>query len=76
MTMWRMRIAFCVVKATNARTIYVILISFPLQQWLHERASMIRYTYEYIFPVVLIAFTNKLRYTYIGSLVLVAFTNK
>jgi len=22
-----------------------ILIAFPLQQWLHERASMLRYTY-------------------------------
>ena len=24
---------------------YVILISFPLQQWFRERASMLRYTY-------------------------------
>jgi hypothetical protein len=24
---------------------YVILTVFPLQQWLHERASMLRYTY-------------------------------
>ena len=24
---------------------YVIFIDFPLQQWLHERASMLRYTY-------------------------------
>jgi hypothetical protein len=24
---------------------YVILITFPLQQWLHERASMLRYMY-------------------------------
>ena len=23
----------------------VILVAFPLQQWLHERASMLRYTY-------------------------------
>jgi len=23
---------------------YVMLIAFPLQQWLHERASMLRYT--------------------------------
>jgi hypothetical protein len=23
----------------------VILIAFPLQQWLHERASVLRYTY-------------------------------
>ena len=24
---------------------YVILIAFPLQQWLNERASVLRYTY-------------------------------
>jgi len=24
---------------------YVILIAFPLQQWLHERSAMLRYTY-------------------------------
>ena len=24
---------------------YVELIAFPLQQWLHEHASMLRYTY-------------------------------
>jgi hypothetical protein len=29
---------------TNTHTEYVILIDFPLQQWLHERASMLRYT--------------------------------
>jgi hypothetical protein len=23
---------------------YVVLIAVPLQQWLHERASMLRYT--------------------------------
>jgi hypothetical protein len=27
------------------KTQYVILIAFPLQQWLHKRASMLRYTY-------------------------------
>jgi hypothetical protein len=26
-------------------TEYVILIAFPLQQWLHDRASLLRYTY-------------------------------
>jgi hypothetical protein len=33
------------VKATNTHSEYVIRIAFPLQQWLHERASMLRYTY-------------------------------
>ena len=45
MTIWRMRIACWVPKATNAHSEYVILIAFPLQQWLHERTSMLRYTY-------------------------------
>ena len=45
MTIWRMRIACWINKATNTRPQYVMLIAFPLQQWLHERASMLRYTY-------------------------------
>ena len=45
LTIWRMRIACWITKATNARSEYVILIAFPLQQWLFERASMLRYTY-------------------------------
>ena len=43
--MWRMRIACWITKAINTRSEYVILIAFPLQQLLHERASMLRYTY-------------------------------
>jgi hypothetical protein len=43
-TMWRMCIAW-VPKPTNIHSEYVILIDFPLQQWFHERASMLRYTY-------------------------------
>jgi hypothetical protein len=30
---------------THTHTGYVILIAFPPQQWLHERPSMLRYTY-------------------------------
>jgi hypothetical protein len=30
-------------KATNTHSVYAILIAFPLQQWLHERASMLCY---------------------------------
>jgi hypothetical protein len=41
----RMRTACCIPKATNKHSEYVILIVFPLQQWLHERASMLRFTY-------------------------------
>jgi hypothetical protein len=32
-----MRIASWIPKATNPHSKYVILIAFPLQQWLHER---------------------------------------
>jgi hypothetical protein len=45
MTIWRMRIAYWIPKATNEHSQCVILIAFPLQQWLHERASLLRYTY-------------------------------
>jgi hypothetical protein len=45
MTTWRMRITGWIPKATNAHSEYVILITVPRQQWLHERASVLRYTY-------------------------------
>jgi len=45
MAVWRMRIACWITKATNTHSEYVILIAFPLQQWLHERSSMSRYTF-------------------------------
>ena len=40
-----MRFACWVPKAANTRLKYVILIDFPLQQLLHERASMLPYKY-------------------------------
>jgi len=45
MTIWSMRIACWVPKAENKPSEYVTLIAFPLQQWLNERASLLRYTY-------------------------------
>ena len=45
MTIWRMRMTWWIHKATNTDSQYVIVIAFPLQQWLHERAFMLRYTY-------------------------------
>ena len=39
MTIWGLRVARWIPKG------YVILIAFLLQQWLHERAAMLRYTY-------------------------------
>ena len=45
MTMRIMRIACWLPKATNTHSEYVIFIALPLQQWLHERPSMLRHTY-------------------------------
>jgi len=45
MKIWRMRISHWTPKPTNTHSEYVILAAFPLQQWLHERASMLRYTF-------------------------------
>ena len=44
-TISRMRFVCWITKATDTHSEYVILMEFMLQQWLHERASMLRYTY-------------------------------
>ena len=41
MKTWRMRIACWIPKATNTHSQYVILIVFPLQQRLNERACLV-----------------------------------
>ena len=46
MTVWRMRVACWIPKATETHSGCVITIAFPLQQRLHERASVLRYTYS------------------------------
>ena len=46
MTIWSMRIAYWVPKATDAHSEYVALIAFPLQQLSQERTSEINYTEE------------------------------
>jgi hypothetical protein len=45
MKTWLLPFASCIPKATNTHSKYVIIIVFPLQQWFHERASVLRYTY-------------------------------
>jgi len=47
MTIWCLHIACWITthKATNTYSAYVILIAFPLQQWLHEHVSMLCYVY-------------------------------
>jgi hypothetical protein len=44
-TVWRMRIASWLPKATNTHSEYVTVIVFPLQQRLHERTTLLLYTY-------------------------------
>jgi len=45
MTTWCMRIACWIPKITNVYSEYVIPTAYPLQQWVHDRASMLRHTY-------------------------------
>ena len=45
MTIWRMRIECWIPKATDTHSEHVTLIAFTLQQWLHERASVLRCTW-------------------------------
>jgi hypothetical protein len=45
MTIWRMCIECWINKTKNTHSEDKILIACPLQQWLHKRASMLRYTH-------------------------------
>jgi hypothetical protein len=45
MKMWHVRIACRVPESTNTHSECVIITDFLLQQWLHERASMLCYRY-------------------------------
>jgi hypothetical protein len=58
----RMRFACWIPKATHTHPEYVIFIAFPLQQWLRERASMLRYT---TLPVLL-KLREKKKVTYLN----------
>jgi hypothetical protein len=51
MTIRRLRIACWIPIATDTHSEDVIVIAFPLQQWLEERASVLRYTYITLFVV-------------------------
>ena len=57
MTIWRMRIACWKPKATNSHSQYVIVIAFPLQQWVSERV-MLGYTLRTL-PVFLFLWTDQ-----------------
>jgi hypothetical protein len=41
----RVHFAFGITEATNTHSEYVILIAFPLQQWLQEGASVLHNIY-------------------------------
>jgi len=45
MTIWHMHITYWIPKSTYPRSEFVIIFALPPQQWLHERASTLRYTY-------------------------------
>jgi hypothetical protein len=42
---WRMHIGWWMTKGTNTHSVCVTVTAFSLQQWLHESASILRYTY-------------------------------
>ena len=44
-TRWRTRNACCINQATNTHSLYATPSAFPLQQFLHEPTSVLRYTY-------------------------------
>jgi len=45
MTIWGTHSACWIPKATNSHTVYVILIAFQLQKWLHDCTSILHYWY-------------------------------
>ena len=53
MTIWRMRIACWIPKATNTYSEQAIRIAFPLQQWLHEHTSLLPYMYIVLLYLIL-----------------------
>jgi len=42
---WHIRNACWITKATDTHSEYVILIAFPLEQWLHTHDSILHYMY-------------------------------
>jgi hypothetical protein len=65
MTITHMRFACWIPQAINTLSEYIILIDFPLQQWLHERTSMFRYSTLYLlftppsFTIISLPFTYR-----------------
>ena len=57
MTIWRMRIACWIPKATDTHSEYVIHIDFPPHQWLHECSSLLRPYARYLSCLLFILVT-------------------
>jgi hypothetical protein len=62
MAIRRMGISCRIPKATDAHTEYVMMIAFPLQKWLHERAS-VSHTYTACLVIV--------KYIVVASIVII-----
>ena len=58
-TIWRMRISCWIPEVTDTHSEYVTFIAFPLQQWLHERASMLRYSKQPVFVISSVLLEDK-----------------
>ena len=65
-----MRIACWIPKAKNTHSEYVLRIDFPLQQWLQERALMLRYT----FTVCLVVTKVMLHYYVVQDRIIICLT--
>jgi hypothetical protein len=57
----RTRFASWIPEATNTHSEYVILIAFPLQQWLRESNVIVRYTLPYCGPGSSVGIATELR---------------
>jgi len=68
MTMWRMRIACWIPKATNKHSEYEIRIAFPQEQWLHEIFSVLCHTYSVGLVVICILSSSKNVCTLYGNI--------
>jgi hypothetical protein len=62
-----MRFACWITKATDTHSEYVILLALPRQQWLHERASMLRHTYIACLVYVRLNFIIRMVKSNLGS---------
>ena len=58
MTIWRLRMACWIPKATNTYSDCVMIIAFPLQQWLQERASVL------LIPILPVFFISRITYAW------------